>query len=232
MTLLTIAAWLVAFLAILDVRRLNATNRQLSRASQLAKQEEERLRGENARLIAAAVPPRKSEEERRDERLDRQLEAVLRDEVEFFKRRVMGGGELGVFYAAMTVIGQPRPEGRYPFYVFPQVSLGQIVGARTEQVRLQCQAGKAHQAINSKRCDLLITDKQGWPVAVLEYQGEGHDLDGTASRRDEIKRIAVQAVGIRFVEIGARASPAEIRRTIQSVFDEHLAARSWGRAPR
>jgi len=156
---------------------------------------------------------------------------VLRDEVKFHKRRVMGGGELGVFYAAMTVTRQPQPEGRYPFYVFPQVNLGQILGAKTEQVRLKWQADKAHQAINSKRCDLLITDKRGWPVAVIEYQGEGHDLDGTANRRDQIKRLAVEGAGICFVEIEAGTSVAEMRRTVQNVFDEHMAARSGDRAP-
>ena len=227
MTLLLIVACLAAFLALLEARRANAAKHQLSRANVWAGQEAERLRGENARLAAAAAPlPRKSAEERRDERLDKQLEAVRRGEVAFHKRRVMGGGELGVFYAAMAVTRQPQPEGRYPFYVFPQVNLGQILGAKTEQVRLRWQGDQAHQAINSKRCDLLIADKKGWPVAVIEYQGEAHDLDGTAGRRDQIKRIAVEGAGIRYVEIEAGTSAAEMRRIVQGVFDEHMAART------
>lgn len=233
MTLLLIVACLVALFAILEGRRANTANHQLSRANSLAKQETETLRGENAKLIAAAAPPpRKSKEERRDELLERQLEAVLRDEAEFYKRRVMGSGELGVFYAAMTVTRQPQPEGRYPFYVFPQVNLGQILGLRPKTARPQWHADQAHRAINSKRCDLLVADKKGWPVAVLEYQGEGHNLDGTAGRRDEIKRIALQAAGIRFVEIEAGTSATEMRRTVQSVFDEHMSSRPGGRAPR
>jgi hypothetical protein len=101
----------------------------------------------------------------------------------------MNGGEYQLFRAAMGVTCQPPPSGAFPFYVFPQVSLGQIIG--TEGAR-DWEADQAHRAINSKRCDLLIADRNGNPIAVLEYQGAGHDIGGTAKRRDEIKRIALE----------------------------------------
>jgi hypothetical protein len=62
--------------------------------------------------------------QQRSELLDRQLEAVMRDRVAFSKSRVMGGGEYGLFRAALSVTQQPLPSGNYPFYVFPQGKRG------------------------------------------------------------------------------------------------------------
>ena len=49
-------------------------------------------------------------------------------QVSFYRRRVMNRGEYDLFRAAMGVTGQQLPGGAFPFYVFPQVSLGQIIG--------------------------------------------------------------------------------------------------------
>ncbi len=171
--------------------------------------------------------PRRDAEARRDEHLARQIAAVRRPGVLFRKRRVMGRGELDVFHAALSVVRQPLPGGPYPFHVFPQVSLGQIIGADPDQDTRadQAHADQAHRAINSKRCDLLITDRAGNPVAVVEYQGAGHDLGGTAERRDAIKRTALERAGVRVVEIAADADGAEMRRIIQAVLDQAQATR-------
>ena len=160
--------------------------------------------------------PRKSVEEQQEERLEKQLHAVMRETVKFSTIRVMGRGEFDVFRAALDVTRQPRPSGSYPFYVFPQVSLGEII--RTDApLGLGWQAEHAHRAINSKRYDLLIADLYGNPVAVLEYQGAGHDIGSTAERRDRIKRIALERAGVRFVEIKDGATQAEIQQTIRDV---------------
>lgn len=106
------------------------------------------------------------------------------------------------------------PDRQLSYFVFPQVSLGQIIG--TGDAR-DWQAETAYRAINSKRCDLLIADRYGTPVAVLEYQGSGHNLGGTAGKRDEIERIALERAGVRFVEIMAETKPAEIQRTIREL---------------
>jgi hypothetical protein len=82
----------------------------------------------------------------------------------------MGRGEFELFRAALNVTGSRFRSGQYPFYVFPQVALGQIVRTAAP---LEWQADHAHRAINSKRCDLLIADRNGNPVAVLEYQPRG-----------------------------------------------------------
>jgi Protein of unknown function (DUF2726) len=163
---------------------------------------------------APAPPPPKSAEQMRADHLDRQLEAVIREHVTFTKRRIMNRGEYELFRSAMGVTRQPFPTGTFPFFVFPQVSLGQIIG--TGEAR-DWQAEMAYRAINSKRCDLLIADRYGNPLAVLEYQGSGHNIGGTAQRRDEIKRIALERAGVRYIEIKEGTTPAAIQSTIRDL---------------
>ena len=98
--------------------------------------------------------------------------------------------------------------------MLPQVSLGQIIG--TERAG-EPESEAAYRAINSKRCDLLLADRSGNPVAVLEFQGSGHDIGGTAKRRDEIKRIALERAGVRFIEIADGTTPDAIQRTIREL---------------
>jgi hypothetical protein len=74
----------------------------------------------------------------------------------------------------------------------------------------------ATHAINSKRCDLLLADRRGMPVAVLEYQGSGHGIGGTAGQRDDIKRQALKRAGVRYREIHAGTTPDEMQRIISS----------------
>jgi len=71
-------------------------------------------------------------------------------------------------------------------------------------------------------CSVRLCDKNGpfvtsGLVAVVEYQGAGHDLGGTARRRDEIKRIALERAGVRFVEINHGTDAGEIQRTIREL---------------
>jgi hypothetical protein len=181
-----------AAIAVLVARRLYRRNRELARL----------------------VPTPKTPEQDRSEHLDRQLEAVIRDRVTFTRRRVMNRGEYEVFRAAMGVTRQPHPTGQCPFYVFPQVALGQIIGTQSAR---PWEADQAFRAINSKRCDLLIADRHGNPIAVLEYQGFGHNLSNTATRRNEIKRIALERAGVRFIEIPDRTTRDEMQRTIRDL---------------
>jgi hypothetical protein len=143
-----------------------------------------------------------------------QLTAVTEQQVTYRKSRVMGRGEFNLFTSAMSVTGQPLPRGDYPFYVFPQVALGQIL--RTEPAS-GAAADAAYRAINSKRCDLLLADRSGLPVAVLEFQGSGHYVGDTAQQRDEIKRRALERAGIRYVEIHAGDTPQQMQRVIRQV---------------
>jgi hypothetical protein len=204
--LFTVAVCIVAAIAVWLAWRLYKENRHLKR----------RIAGflRTRTPFVSTTAPAKSAEQERAEILARQLEAVIRQHVSFSKRRVMGRGEFELFRAAMGVTLQPFPTGAFPFYVFPQVSLGQIIGT---QARQELDADDAHRAINSKRCDLLIADRNGNPVAVLEYQGAGHDIGGTARRRDTIKRIALERAGVRYVEIKDDTNPAEMQQIIRQL---------------
>jgi Protein of unknown function (DUF2726) len=173
------------------------------------------------RLVWQLPASRKTPEEAQDLLLAQQLEAVTRETVKFTASRVMGRGEYEVFRAALNVTRQSFPTGSYPFFVFPQVALGQIIRTTAP---LDWQADHAHRAINSKRCDFLIADRHGNPVAVLEYQGSGHNIGGTAERRDRIKRIALERAGVRFVEIMDGTAPAQIQQTIRDVLTGRPAA--------
>jgi cbb3-type cytochrome oxidase subunit 3 len=136
-----------------------------------------------------------------------QIEAVNDNTVEFFARPVMNRGEAQVFYAAQRALQRTARSG---WHVFPQVSLGEIIGTRSHW---EPRERRAHQSINSKRCDLLIADPKGRPMVVIEYQGSGH-YQGTAEQRDAVKRIAIERAGIRFVEIPDGTHPEQIVRTI------------------
>jgi len=151
-----------------------------------------------------APPPRRiwTDEERAAmdraddvDRLTKQLADVQSDSVAFSKQRIMSSnGEVALFYAARTVTGQTAPNGDYPFYVFPQVSLGELVRTSPKTPSAARRSKDAYLAINSKRCDIVLADNTGLPVAVFEYQGAGHH-SGTASLRDEVKRLAVTRAG-------------------------------------
>lgn len=203
---IVVAVAFVVLLLLLDRMRLRE-NRQLNR--QLAS-----LSGPTT-----PTPPtlRESIEEQQDEYLEqddyleRHLDAVKT--VKFSVSRVMTRGEFALFRAALGVTGQPLPCGTYPFYVFPQVSLGEI---------LHTAADDAYKAINSKRCDLLIADRDGYPIAVLEYQGGGHNIGGTAERRDRIKRIALESAGVRYVEIKDGMTQADIQSAIRELLTAPL----------
>jgi hypothetical protein len=47
------------------------------------------------------------------------------------------------------------------------------------------------------------TDLKRIPVTVLEHQGSGHGIGGTAGQRHEIKRIALERAGVRYIELVA-----------------------------
>lgn len=128
----------------------------------------------------------------------------------------MGRGEYEVFRAAMRVTKQPLPK---TFYVFPQVNLGQFIRTGAVPWR-QKQANNAHRAINTKRCDFIIADRNGNPVTAIEFQGAGHNIGNTAERRDEIKRIALERAGIPLLEIPANASS----KTMEEMIEQGLLA--------
>lgn len=82
------------------------------------------------------------------------------------RRRVLNTSEALVLAAAEAVAARLDPGWR----VWPQVALGEALVAAGRD-------GAGHLAflrVNAKRCDLLLVDGGGWPLAAIEYQGDGH----------------------------------------------------------
>jgi len=89
------------------------------------------------------------------------------------------------------------------YCVCPQVSMGEYIG---------CENKEGFDAINSKRNDFLITDKQFNPVAVIEFNGKGH-YQGNYAMRDQIKENAVTRAGLKFIELTS-PSPIDIEQAL------------------
>jgi hypothetical protein len=202
-TVIGVAVAFMVLLLLLD-RMLLRENRQLHR--QLTSLSVPKT--PTAPTVRESIEEQQDEYPEQDDYLEDHLEAVTRETVKFSVSRVMKPGEFTLFRAALGVTGQRLPSGTYPFYVFPQVSLGEILHTAVDD---------AYRAINSKRCDFLIANRRGYPVAVLEYQGSGHNIGGTAERRDRIKRIALEKAGVRYVEIKEGTTEAEIQAAIREL---------------
>lgn len=126
-----------------------------------------------------------------------QVAAVSRQEVMWRPKRVLNHGEASVYASACSVAASIDPAWK----VWPQVSLGEVL--RTEG-RSEIDR-EAFRWINSKRADFLVVDLEGWPVAVIEYQGSGH-YQGNARERDAVKRTVLPRAGIRYIEVAAPLS--------------------------
>lgn len=86
-----------------------------------------------------------------------------------------------------------------PYYIHAQVSLGEIIKSNEY----------AYKLINSKRVDFCVVDGNFNPVCVIEYQGSGHFND-SASKRDEIKKVACEKAGIKYIALYANSNITDI----------------------
>ena len=89
-----------------------------------------------------------------------------------------------------------------------QVSLGEV---------LRSEFKDAFMAINSKRVDLLIMDRDFRPLHAVEFQGTGHHLGPETAARDAVKREALRRAGIGFVEVVSGDTPSEVRELVKKL---------------
>lgn len=125
---------------------------------------------------------------------ERQLTSVRSND--FRKRPLMNKGEYGVFCRLEALMSKNHPDYR----VFAQISMGEILSSANKE---------AYLSVNSKRADFVIINRSGYPVAVVEYQGEGHYQED-ARTRDAVKREAYKSAGISFIELPASYSTTDI----------------------
>ena len=119
---------------------------------------------------------------------------------DFHKRALLNKSEFRLFLAVEREIAQSGLDWR----LMAQVSLGEVLGSKNTF---------AYRAINSKRVDLLLIDKEGSPLHAIEYQGTGHH-QGNAAARDAVKREALRKAGIGYHEIAAGDHPEDLRALI------------------
>lgn len=129
-----------------------------------------------------------------------QMESVMASTFE--KRRIMNASEYRVFRVIEQVIASTS------YRLFAQTSLGEILQSKDES---------AFYSINSKRVDVLVVDRGGWPALAIEYQGKGH-FKGTAAARDAIKKEALRKAGVRYLEVLPDDTDEQIQRRVR----EHL----------
>lgn len=129
---------------------------------------------------------------------DKQLSSVKG--ADFTCQPVMNASESQLYNFLLHMIRKYH----YPLRVFPQVSLGEILRSDNKS---------AFFAINSKRVDFVIADKNNMPVAVVEYQGSGH-WQNNARKRDAIKKLACEKAGIKYFDLPATCTGNDVKPLI------------------
>ena len=109
-----------------------------------------------------------------------------------FRAKPLGNNLEKTAYQTALGIVQKRGQGEH---VLLQVSLGEI---------LQSKDRRAYWAVNSKRVDLLVSDRELRPLGVSESDGSGHGLSREIARiNDKIKDTALRAADIPLIRIPA-----------------------------
>ncbi len=132
----------------------------------------------------------------------------------FQKRKLLSLREYRAFKTIEEVVMTERRGHR----VFAQANLGEI---------LKTPDANAYRSINSKRVDILVVDRGGWPVLAVEYQGNGH-YQGVAAARDAIKKEALRKAGVGYVEVSATDTDAQVRTRVREALGWHDAPASDG----
>ena len=138
-----------------------------------------------------------------------QLRAVMAGSFE--KQRVLSSSEYRIF----AIVEDEITAQRAGYRVFAQTSLGEILRSNNHA---------AFHSINSKRVDILVVDRGGWPYLAVEYHGDGH-FQGTAAARDAVKKEALRKAGVRYIEFSTTDTDEQIRYRLREHLPTKLATR-------
>ncbi len=108
----------------------------------------------------------------------KQIEAISRANVS--TKALLNKGEIDMYWALVRHVDSKS------FIVCPQTVMGEFL--KTDRA--------AYSAINSKRVDFCIVDRQWNPVCVVEVDGSGHFVSRNAGQRNAVKKIALDQAGI------------------------------------
>ena len=124
-----------------------------------------------------------------------QLRAVMA--APFERKKLLNWSE----YRAFKAIEEELAASNLGYRIFAQVNLGEILKSSDDT---------GYRSINSKRIDILIVNRGGWPLLAVECQGAGH-YQRNAAARDAVKKEALRKAGVPFMEIGTADTDAQIR---------------------
>lgn len=123
---------------------------------------------------------------------------------DFQRAKVMNPSEYRVF-----AIVEAEARAFRGHRVFAQTSLGEILHSEDDLAR---------RSINSKRVDILVVGRSGYPAIAVEYQGGGH-YQNDAAARDAVKKEALRKAGVEYIEITSAHSGDEIRQLVRSAIE-------------
>lgn len=156
----------------------------------------------------------------RPPRLDDRLSALQATTISV--KKPINKEAYGVLVKIEKVLSSDAPKAR----VLAEVGMGAFL-TTGDRDGLLSDDKLAFTSFNAKRVDFLIIDAFGQPRFVVEYQGSGHHLGGTAAERDMLKREAIRRAGIELVEIFNFHSDAEVFSLLQGAVQ-----RNFGRFPK
>ena len=131
-----------------------------------------------------------------------QLRAVMG--ADFKPRALLNKPERRLLDCIDRVLADESPGWR----AMGQVSLGEV---------LYSQDKDAFWAINAKRVDLLIIDRDCRPLHAVEFQGTGHHGSPETAARDAVKKEALRRAGIGYVEVISGDTPAQVREMVRKL---------------
>lgn len=130
--------------------------------------------------------------------------------VEFERQPLLNKGE----YRVLLVLEGVVRDLRAGYRVMAQTNLGEVLRPRRSENAQK--ADLAFRSINSKRSDFIVVDRRGLAVLAVEYQGEGH-YQGSAARRDEVKRAVFRSAGVALIEVPARFDEGKLGQAVRDV---------------
>lgn len=121
----------------------------------------------------------------------------------FTSRALLNKSEAKVFETLDKAVIARNPK----WQVMAQVSLGEFLASPDKD---------AYFAVNSKRVDFALMDKNCCVRHVIEYQGSGHHTSDCSDARDAVKKAACRKAGIGWHEVVAgHTTPAELRALVE-----------------
>ncbi len=167
------------------------------------------------KTIYITRPAPVSEDIEEIKKLEAALHAVNNPTVTIIPKPLLNGEEREMYRRVRELL-TAAPYSQ--FLIMAQVSLGELFNTRPFGDQA---AAAAYYAFNARRSDLVIIDREGNPVLVVEYQGGGH-FQKTYYLRDEIKRRVFQRAKVRALEIAGNLSPQEAVARVREQLDAIL----------